>query len=418
MNPTTSLLNAVKSPVSFEERKQQLSLTAPLSRPKRFRAQNRCLKIYADRCPRDGFPGPMGIYKSLRLDVGRYELDRPGNGEVLCRVRKVAVCGSDLHAVLADGAGYSSFSGPAAGWERGLTLGHEFVGQIVARGEGVDLPLGQLVTADSVLPCRRYDCPTCRSGLLNYCPQVELVGLQRDGAFAEYVTIPATAVYSIEPLIDRYGFEKAVRLGTLAEPFGVALNAVADATHHARYGACTSPNALIVGGGPIGVLMAIAFRAHGYGPVVVLEPNPIRAQIARAFADYVYDPEDYCCEAYDNAFGGDGPTVVVEASGAVDLQQAVDYAAPGGVVVTVARTGRRVCIDADMLISLGKCVLGARGHVGHVPQAISLIAESKLDFDRLITAKLSGLDALQAYLSQPAAWADQMKVVCNVGEDH
>lgn len=370
------------------------------------------LRLTADLCPRDGYPGAMGVYKSPRLDVGRFDLHAPGPGEVLCRVRKASVCGSDLHAVQCDGAGYSSFSGPVAGWEWGLILGHEFVGEIVACGEGVDVPPGQLVTADSVLPCRRNDCPTCRAGLLNYCPKVELVGLQRHGAFAEYVLLPATAVHSLAPLINRYGLETAVRLGTLAEPLGVALNAVADATHHVRYAA---PNALIIGGGPIGVLMAIAFRTRGYDPVVVLEPNPWRARIARGFADYVFDPDDYCSEVYYNTYGVEGPTVVAEASGAVDLQQAVDYAAPGGVVLTVARTGRRVCIDADLLISHGKSVVGARGHVGHVPKAVVLMAESKLDFDRLVTAELSGLDALQAYLSQPSAWSDEMKVVCNVG---
>ncbi len=142
-----------------------------------------------------------------------------------------SICGTDIHALQTDEDGYSCSSVPAREWEKGIQFGHEMAGRVVGIGSAVaDWKIGDLVTIDSLVPCRRTECRACAACQWNYCPDAFLIGLQANGTFGEYASVPAASAHPITPLLRRYPFDLAVQMAALAEPLGVALHAI----HQAR----------------------------------------------------------------------------------------------------------------------------------------------------------------------------------------
>ncbi len=372
---------------------------------------NQAIVLTAQSEPRPGVPGAATLFKNPVVSMQELVLSVPAAGMVLVRILRVAVCGSDVHSVQTDADGRPLFSGPAANWDRGIVFGHEFVGRVVSCGAGVSLPPGILVTGDSLVPCRKNECITCEDGRFNICPSGYLIGLETDGVFAEYATLPAKSLHRIDGLIERRGVEAGIRLAVLAEPLGVALNALCDADQRLRRWERTI---LIYGGGPIGILTAVAAKYRGYYPVVVLEPNPIRAKIAERYADYVHHPDDVCCDFLTNAFGVDGPTCVFDAAGGINFDDVMQLVAPAGEIVTVARTGQSIGFRSDVVITGGKSIIGARGHVGFVPRALRVLADPRFDLSFLITRELRNLDELLDALQEPEMFANELKVACDV----
>lgn len=375
--------------------------------------QCQVIEVNASLVPREpAKPGAMWKYQHVKLASLTRPTERPGPGMVLIEVLVVGICGSDVHALQQDAKGYSRFSGPASGWEFGQRFGHEVVGRVVACGKGVNIPLGTIVTADSVVACKTDGCQTCRSHLWNYCPSAYLIGFEAPGAFGEFVSLPAKCLHAIDNVIDGRGFEFGCRLSVLAEPLGVGLHAFDRADRMLEED--VERSALIHGGGMIGLAIAIRAKNRGYYPVIVSEPNPARAKRAQHFADYVFHPEDLECEALFNAYGVYGPAIVAEASGVVEIESAVSQVIRGGVVVTVARTGQRFCVESDLMITGGKVVMGARGHVGRVEAALNLLANPNFPAEQLISRELHGLDELHLALQHPDSFGDDTKVICRV----
>ena len=175
----------------------------------------------------------------------------PTDGEVLIRVDSVGICGSDMHAFL----GHDNRR-PAP-----LILGHEAAG--VIEGGARD---GERVTINPLVTCGT--CPACRSGRENLCPTRQIISMPpREGAFAEYVTMPETNLVRVPGNVP---FETAA----LAEPLSVSWHAARlslEAIHPAA-----ERRVLIVGGGAIGLAAALAYKAMGVDDVIVSEPNEIR----------------------------------------------------------------------------------------------------------------------------------------------
>jgi hypothetical protein len=390
------------------------TFTIPRSRMmSRSREMHRGIVIRAEHQPRDGYAGGSGQsrFPSVSLDVRTP--DHATAGFVLLRTLLCGICGTDWHMVQTDADGFVRFSGPVARLDRGIVLGHEGVFQVVECGPGVELEPGTLVTADSLIPCRRNECITCNAGHFNYCPRAFLIGLERDGVFADFCTLPATALHRVDGLIAARGLDTALRLATMAEPIGVVLNIINEA-EKAGY----ERTALIYGGGPIGTLAAAAARWRGFYPVVLVEPNDKRRALASRFADYTCHPDDICSELFQNAFGDDGPSAIIDACGELDFQQAAERLAPYGQTLLAARTGKPVSGACDTLMTGGKAIRGVRGHVGFLPRALKMLADPRLtDLCSIITRELHGLEELRDALRQPGAFADDMKVICNVADD-
>jgi threonine 3-dehydrogenase len=193
----------------------------------------------------------------------------PGPDDVLLRVRKTSICGTDLHIYVWDEWSRATIEPPRV-------IGHEFAGTVEALGSNVrDLRVGDLVTAEGHLVCGQ--CRNCQAGRRHLCPDTLGVGVHRDGAFAEFICVPRINVWVPH---------KDIAAETLSyfDPFG-------NATHAALSFDLVGEDVLITGAGPIG-LMATAIARHvGARYVVVSDPNPHRLALAgKMGASLVLDP--------------------------------------------------------------------------------------------------------------------------------
>ena len=180
-------------------------------------------------------------------------------GEVLIRIKKTAICGTDVHIYTWDDWSQRTIL-PT------MTIGHEYVGVIEEVGDGVhDLKVGQLVSGEGHIVCGR--CRNCLAGRRHLCPHTVGVGVNRDGAFAEYLCLPATNVWLCDPAISE-------ELYSIFDPFG-------NAVHTALSFDVLGEDVLITGAGPIG-LMACAVAKHaGARNIVITDVNPYRLALAR-----------------------------------------------------------------------------------------------------------------------------------------
>lgn len=187
------------------------------------------------------------------------EVPAPGPGEVRIKVRKVGICGTDIHI-------YNWDAWAAATIPHPMIVGHEFVGTIDALGEGVrGFTVGQRVSGEGHIVCGT--CRNCRAGREQFCPNTQGVGVNRAGAFADYLVIPAHNAYAIPDQIPD-------ELAALLDPFG-------NAVHTALSFDLVGEDVLITGAGPIGVMAAAICRHAGARHVVVSDLNDKRLALAK-----------------------------------------------------------------------------------------------------------------------------------------
>jgi threonine 3-dehydrogenase len=182
-----------------------------------------------------------------------------GRDDVLIRVLRTGVCGTDLHIYEWDGWAQDNVPAP-------LVIGHEFVGEIVAAGDDVhDLSEGDLVSGEGHLVCGR--CRNCMAGRRVQCASTKGVGVNHAGAFAEYIALPATNVWRHPPDID-------LDVAAIFDPFG-------NAVHTALTFPILGEDVLITGSGPIGLMAAIVARHAGARYVVTTDVSEYRLDLAR-----------------------------------------------------------------------------------------------------------------------------------------
>jgi threonine dehydrogenase-like Zn-dependent dehydrogenase len=320
------------------------------------------------------------------LGDGRLALeDRPlpaaAMGEVVIEVEACGICGSDL-AVLDIPPRH-----PAT---PGVILGHEFVGRISALGEGVHgIAIGSRVAVDPDPKCGA--CGPCRAGRPANCERIVALGVYRDGALASHVVAPADACH---PISD----EVPATLAALVEPLACVV--------HGTNKAAVRPGetAVIFGAGAIGCLFAAVLRAGGAARVVVIEPNPARAAVARAVgATHVVTPDEWGAIRADLL--PSGADVVVDAVGSV-LPQAIDAAAMGARIVLFGmNTNARPAVHQVEITEKGLSILGSYITAFTFPQAIRLIESGALDLAPMVSqvVPLDGLVAGLAALKSGAA---------------
>ena len=183
----------------------------------------------------------------------------PGINDVLIRIHKTAICGTDVHIYLWDEWAQRTIPVP-------MPIGHEFVGRVAAVGANVhDFAVGDLVSGEGHLVCGR--CRNCLAGRRHLCPKTSSVGVNRPGAFAEYLCIPVSNVWYCDP---------AIPTDVLAvfDPLG-------NATHTALSFDVLGEDVLITGAGPIGCMAAAIARHAGARHVVVTDVIPRRLELAR-----------------------------------------------------------------------------------------------------------------------------------------
>jgi threonine 3-dehydrogenase len=198
-----------------------------------------------------------------KADVGLWLEDVPqpeiGINDVLIHVDRTGICGTDLHIYKWDDWAKKTIPVP-------MVVGHEFVGEIVAVGSNVaDFHPGDIVSGEGHVVCGR--CRNCMAGRRHLCKDTKGIGVNRPGAFAEYIALPMTNVWLHDPHIDR-------DVASIFDPFG-------NAVHTALSFPVLGEDVLITGAGPIGAMAAAIVRHAGARHVVITDVNPYRLELAR-----------------------------------------------------------------------------------------------------------------------------------------
>jgi threonine 3-dehydrogenase len=266
----------------------------------------------------------------------------PGPGEVLIAVRHAGMCGTDLHIADWDSWAQGRINPP-------LIIGHEFAGEVAAVGDRVtEIRVGQSVTAEGHIVCGH--CLQCRTGNSHICRRTQIIGVDRDGAFAEYIVMPATNVLPLEGI--------PTDIGAIMDPMGNAFHAVLSAE-------IPGSIVFIVGCGPIGCFAVGVARAAGAAKVIASDINPKRlALAARMGAHVTIDAgHDDVVRRVLEATSGEGADVVCEMSGVPSaLHQALAAVRMGGRVQLLGIPTHEVPIDfANEIIFKGLTLYGVIG---------------------------------------------------------
>jgi threonine 3-dehydrogenase len=183
--------------------------------------------------------------------------------DVMIRTKKGGICGTDLHIYNWDAWAQSTIKVPT-------TIGHEFVGEIVEVGSNVmDFKIGDIVSAEGHLVCGR--CRNCMAGRRALCANTRGIGVNTNGGFAEFISVPQTNIWKHKPNIDR-------EVAAIYDPFG---NAVHTALAFEVFG----EDVLITGAGPIGIMAAAVARHAGARNIVITDVNPYRLELAEKMGD-------------------------------------------------------------------------------------------------------------------------------------
>lgn len=340
----------------------------------------------------DLVPDSMAV--SVLRDVRELAIEErpvpvPGRGDVLVRVGSVGVCGSDVHYYRHGRVGDFVVRSP-------LVLGHEAGGVIVGTGPGVPGErVGERVAIEPGVPCRV--CRWCKRGEYNLCPDIAFFATPPvDGAFAEYVVMPADFVF---PVPDSLSDDAA----GLIEPLSVAVWA-----HH-KAGTTAGTTVLVTGAGPIGLLVAAVARAQGAAEVVVSDIDPRRRDLATTFgATQVLDA------SRPDAVDGVEVDALIDCSGAPGaVTTGLGAVRSGGTAVLVGMGADEISLPVALLQTREIRLTGTFRYAHTWPAAIALAASGAVDLDRMVTGRV-GLDrAVEALDPDPAA--EHVKMIVRPG---
>lgn len=319
----------------------------------------------------------------------------PAAGEVQIDVAYCGICGTDLHI-------YLGHMDQRVGFER--TIGHEMSGIISAMGEGVDgLAVGQHIVVRPLDHCG--DCPACNDGQEHICHNLKFIGIDTEGAFQQKWNVPAHTIHLLPQDLD-------LSHAALIEPLAVAC-------HDVNRGKVTKgENVLVIGGGPIGMLVALVARNAG-GNVTISEINENRLAYAQKLGFETLNPlNDDVAKIIHERTGGKGAEVVFEVSGSqsgVDLM--TEAAATRGRIVMVAIHATKPQIDLFRFFWRELELFGARVYLkSDYEEAMKLLAEGVVDCESFIT-DIKTLDEIQGAFEALTSNPNAMKSMIKVSED-
>ena len=302
-----------------------------------------------------------------------------GINDVLIRVRKTGICGTDLHIDGWDAWAQRTIPVP-------MVIGHEFAGEIVDRGSNVsDFDVGDLVSGEGHVVCGR--CRNCMAGRRHLCAHSIGLGVQRPGAFAEYVALPMTNLWHHKPGIDE-------EVASIFDPFG-------NAVHTALSFPVLGEDVLISGAGPIGCMAAAVVRHAGARHVVVSDPNHYRLELARTMgASLAIDPRDHALADVQRELGmTEGFDIGLEMSGNPDaLRAMIASMAHGGRIALLGIPAAEVALDLNPVIFNMLTVKGIYGREMYETwYQMTVMLESGLDIRPVITHRFSYRDHEEAF---------------------
>jgi 2-desacetyl-2-hydroxyethyl bacteriochlorophyllide A dehydrogenase len=324
-----------------------------------------------------------------KISVGPCKVEPPMAGEVRLKVAYCGVCGTDLH--IFHGKMDKRVKIPQV-------IGHEMSGEVAEVGPGVKgFSTGDRVVVRPLWPCGT--CAACKSGYAHVCYKLKFLGIDTPGAFQGSWTVPAHTLHRIPAGV-------SMELAALVEPLAVAChdNRVA---HLIR-----GETAVVIGGGPIGMVIALVAREAG-ARVLVSEINPHRLALARDMGLEVLDGRSEDLPAKVEAWtAGAGADVVFEVSGSpAGAEMMTKLPRAGGRIVPVAIFSEPPKVDLFRFFWRELKLFGARVYQEEdFEKALSLTASGKLPLEKLISARC-GLDQLGQAFAQMEGGADVMKVL-------
>lgn len=295
-----------------------------------------------------------------------------GPGDVLVAVTHAGICGTDRHI-------YEWDAWSASRVPIGTTVGHEFVGQVVARGDAVTrVHLGDRVSAEGHIGCGI--CEPCRTGNGHICEKVDILGIDRDGCFAQYVAIPQENVWPVHPDIPNH-------VAAVLDPLGNAMHTVMAAGVSGR-------SVLITGVGIIGLMAVTIARAAGAGTILVTDVDPKRLALAKQLgADHTFDARDEDWPAQVRKLThNQGPQVLLEMSGhGKAIHQGFTALRNGGTAALLGLPAGPIELDLpNDIIFKGATVLGINGRRMFETwyQMESFLLSGRLNLEPIITHQI------------------------------
>ena len=309
------------------------------------------------------------VKKSAEPGLWMQEMPIPeiGSEDILVKVRKTAICGTDVHIYKWDAWSQRTIKTP-------MIIGHEFVGEIAAVGDEVKgWKIGDRVSAEGHIVCG--ECRACKAGKRHLCPNTRGVGVNRDGCFAEYVAIPATNVWKVHPSVSD-------DVASIFDPYG-------NATHTALSFDMVGEDVLITGAGPIGCMAAAICRHNGARNVVITDVNDYRLELAKKLgADRAVNVgrEDLKAVMADLGMVG-GFDVGLEMSGSpLAFTQMLDTMYHGGRIALLGILPNGTGIDWDKVIFKGLFLKGIYGReIFETWYKMEAMIRSGLDISSVIT---------------------------------
>ena len=305
-------------------------------------------------------------YKKMEIkDVAKPTIT---SDEVLIRVKSCGICGSDIH-------GYDGSTGRR---RPPVIMGHEASGVIEQVGDAVSgWSCGDRVTFDSTIYCN--ECDSCRKGYVNLCSNRRVIGVscedyRQDGAFAEYIAVPAHILYRIP---DNVSFDQAAMI----EPLSIAFHAANLAPHP------IGATAAVVGTGKIGMLLIQTLRMYGFGTIIAIKHSENQKEI-------IYQSgADHCiCTANEDAVSqinritdGHGVDCVFEAAGnEKTINLCIDICKRNGQIVLVGNSSPKVTVPLQAIVTKQLHICGSCASSGEYPACLDAISRKLINTDILI----------------------------------
>ena len=305
-----------------------------------------------------------------------------GLNDVLIRVHRTGICGTDVHIHEWDSWAQKTIPVP-------MVVGHEFVGEIVSVGENVvDFFPGEIVSGEGHVVCGR--CRNCLAGRRHLCKDTKGVGVNRPGAFAEYIALPMTNVWHHKPNIDK-------DVAAIFDPFG-------NAVHTALSFPVLGEDVLITGAGPIGIMAAAVVRHAGARHVIITDVNPYRLDLARKMGvTLAANPKEVSLADIQKQLGmTEGFDVGLEMSGNPNaFRDMLANMSHGGKIAMLGIPSAEMSIDWNTVVFSMLTIKGIYGREMYETwYKMSVMLESGLDIRPVITHRLhfsefqQGFDAM------------------------
>ncbi len=304
----------------------------------------------------------------------------PGPEDVLIRIQRTAICGTDIHIYKWDEWAQKTIPVP-------MIFGHEFAGEIVEIGAGVTRPLtiGQRVSGEGHII--NLNSAPARAGQFHLDPDTQGVGVNRQGAFAEYLSIPA---FNVVPLPDDVPLE----IGSLLDPFG-------NAVHTAQQFDLLGEDVIVTGAGPIGIMAAAVARRAGARSVVVTDVNDYRLELATKLADVrtVNVLNEDIRDVMASEGVANGFDVALEMSGSITaINQAIDVLRMGGKMAMLGIPAQDMQVSWSNIILKALTIRGVYGReMFETWRKMFGLLRNGLDLTPLITHRLPAADFEQGF---------------------